>query len=165
MSGTVWRRGSGVFDEFPKVLRGGGEENFISGAGEATQSEAVEFEYPFHMGESHLDFLAFIAGAFEGGRVSQGSDIVSNALINIAWHFALRRTGTAAFLQWTGAAVTGAGPVDQCFAVMNLARGLQKLAAGAGINVTVRIIAEVGARIGSIGTLALVPTGICGSIP
>ena len=117
------------------------------------------------MGEGHLDFLAFIAGAFEGGRVSQGSDIVSNALINIAWHFALRRTGTAAFLQWTGAAVTGAGPVDQCFAVMNLARGLQKLAAGAGINVTVRIIAEVGARIGSIGTLALVPTGICGSIP
>ena len=100
MSGTVWRRGSGVFDELPKVLRGGGEENFISGAGEATQSEAVEFEYPFHMGESHLDFLAFVARVSEGRCLGQGANMIANILIDIAWNPARWRLGTAKAPGW-----------------------------------------------------------------
>ena len=56
----------------------GSDTNAIWGM--SAKSEPVQLENALHMGEGHLDFLAFIAGAFEGGRVSQGSDIVSKAL-------------------------------------------------------------------------------------
>ena len=47
----VRRFGSSVFDEFSQILRGGGEQDFISGTAQSAQPEPVEFEDPLHMGE------------------------------------------------------------------------------------------------------------------
>ena len=63
-SGRMWglrRCGSGIFDELSEVLGCRGEEDFISGAGEASEPEAVELEDAFHMGEGHFDLLSLAA--------------------------------------------------------------------------------------------------------
>ena len=126
-------------------MRGGGEENFISGAGEATQSEAVEFEYPFHMGESHLDFLAFVARVSEGRCLGQGANMIANILIDIARDPARWRLGTASALQRTGSAIWTSRPVIERPAVMHPARGPERLAAGAGVAVMLGVEDEVAA--------------------
>ena len=77
------------------------------------------------MGEGHLNFFPFVAGAFKGGCFSQGTDMLTDIFIHITWNLACGRVGTAAVLQRTGAAIMGAGPVAIGIIGINLARALQ----------------------------------------
>ena len=53
-----WRRTVEKLDEPPQILRGCGEQDLISRAGQASQSKPVEPEDALHMRKSHLDLLA-----------------------------------------------------------------------------------------------------------
>jgi hypothetical protein len=77
------RRHRSKLGELPKVLSGGGEKEFISGAVGAAQSEAAKPE------DALLDLLP--ATPFVGRRARQSSGDITSTLIEIARHVALRR--------------------------------------------------------------------------
>ena len=65
-----WRRPGDISGELAKVLRRCGQQDFVSCTGQSSQPKPIQFEYPFHVGEGHLDLFTFIAGASEGWRLS-----------------------------------------------------------------------------------------------
>ena len=95
------------------------------------------------MGEGHLDFLAFVAGAFEGRRLGQGADAIADRLVDIAGNPAMRRVRTALRLQGASVAIGFSGAIEPCSAVMDTPRGVQRLAAGTDISVVLPVIGKV----------------------
>ena len=64
--GSCWaqtsrhRRSPDRFGQFSKVECGGGQEEFVAGAGHASEAEPLQPDDPFHVGEGDLDFLAIL---------------------------------------------------------------------------------------------------------
>lgn len=150
------RRSGDVLRQLSKVLGGGGEEDFVASALEAAQPEAVELEDPFHVGEGHLDLLAVVAGALEGGRPGQGADLISHLFVDVARHPAVRCVGTAALFQDAILTVGLGGAIKPCSAIMHPTRGFEFLATWAEIEIAFLLIAKVGAGEGAVVALALV---------
>ena len=71
----------------------------------------------------------------------------------------MRGVGAAAVLQRTGAAIFGAGQITKGIIGKYLACGLQGFSLWAGVKVAFPVICKVGAREGTVRSIALVPDG------
>jgi len=151
------RRPRDVLRQLAQVLGGGGEQDFVAGAAQAAQPEAVELEDALHVGEGHLDLLAFMPGALESGCVGKGAGLLSYRLIDVAGHPAVWRIRTAALLHGAVSAIGLAGAIEPGSAIMDPARGFEFLITGANIEVTQPVIGKVGAGEGAVAALAFVP--------
>ncbi len=140
-----------------QVLDGGGQEELISGAGQAPQSEPYHREDLLGLTKEPFDLLALGAGELIGLGLHQRLGVLAGFLIDIALDPARRRGGTASRFQGAALTIELAGAVIKRLAVMNPAGRLQGLAAGTDIEITLLVIAEVRPREGAIITLALVP--------
>jgi hypothetical protein len=80
--------------EAAQVLRGRGEQHFVPGAAQASQSKPVEPQDALHMRKSHLDLLAFEARLLERLRAGKSANVVSHVLIDVSGHLSAgaRRT-------------------------------------------------------------------------
>ncbi len=58
----LWRRSCGVIGESFEVLNGGGQQELVSGSGEAPQSEANHREDMLGLAKERFDLLALPAG-------------------------------------------------------------------------------------------------------
>ena len=130
--------------EFTEVLCGCCEKHLVAGAVQPAQPEAVGLEDLSHVREGHLDFLAFVAGAFEGRRLGQGADMIADWFVDIAGKPAFAARG-ALGLQGACAAIAPFSDIFYRGAPMGGARGFQLLAARADIKVAPLVVLEVGA--------------------
>ncbi len=118
-----------------EVLDGGGQEELISGAGQAPQSEPYHRENTLGLTKERFDLLALAAG----GRISlglhQSAGSVARRLIEVTRDAARRRLWTASRFRGASLTIEFAGPVIERFAVMNSAGRLQGLGARADIEI------------------------------
>jgi hypothetical protein len=114
--------------------------------------------------KQHLDLLAMVTGALEGGCAGQSTGHIASILIQIARYPTPGRVGTAAGLQLTALTVNSAGVVQACTILGDagawngkLATVLhQPLAARTGVVVLVGIKHEVGSGERAVGAVCLV---------
>ncbi len=153
--------------QLPQVLRGGGEEELVSGALRSAQAQTAEFEDAFEVGEEHLDLLAPMPRTLIGRRVRQSPGHIARILVDVARHLALWRVRTALDLESAVLAVGLARTVEPR-SVLGDARTRrrigpselhQQLAARAGVVVLPGIEDEVGAREGAVGPVRFVEDG------
>ena len=107
----------------------------IAGAGETSQSHALEAMMGLQVRKTHLDLLAIITRFFECGRTFKFPHMIANVFVYIARDYALRRVRAALGLQETGAAIGGACRIAQYLAREDAPRRLQDLAAWTDVDV------------------------------
>ena len=140
-----------------EVLNGGGQQELVSSAGEASQSEANHREDVLGLAKEPFDLLALGAGDPIGLGLHQGTGSIACRLVRVARDPACRCIGAAFRLQRTGIAIILARDIAIGVVGVEPAGGPQGLVARADIEVTLLVIDEVGSREGAIVTFALVP--------
>src|SRR5262244_1669729 len=89
------------------------------GPARPAQSQAAEPQDALEMCKQHLNAFSVMARSLECFRLGQRASNVTSFLVDAAWHPAERRLWTAMRLQWAATAVTHAGHIQECLAIVD----------------------------------------------
>ncbi len=128
-----------------EVLHDCGEVELVAGAGETSQSHALEAMVGLQVRKSHLDLLALISRFGELRRHHKSTSLIAGILVNIARDFTEGHVGRAFELDWALAAVAGARTIENGPAIVDPTSRLEELAGGTDVEVALSIKSEVGA--------------------
>src|SRR5665213_1448633 len=115
-----------------------------SWAAGASQSQPIESEDAFEVGEQHLDLLPLAARYDVSVRLGDVPRSVASGFIDGARYFARGGIGTATGFQIAGIAGVLAGAIDQCRIIVHQrARRRHRLPTGADIGVCLLVVIEL----------------------
>src|SRR5262249_12929040 len=100
------------------------------GPARPAQSQAAEPQDTLEMRKQHLNAFSVMARSLECFSLGQRASNITSLLVDAAWHPAESRLWTAMRLQWAAPAVTLAGCIEACIAVIAQLAGVGQRAAG-----------------------------------
>ena len=128
-----------------EILHDRRKVELIAGAGETSQSHALEAMMGLQVRKTHLDLLAVVSRFLECRCSFQRTHMIAGVFVYIAWDYALRRVRAALGLQGTAAAIGGACGIAQYLARQDAPRRFQDLASWTDVDVATFVELEVGA--------------------
>src|SRR5262249_16437820 len=137
--------------QFAEILGGCCEQEFVPRPIRPAQAQSIELKNALEMSEQHLNLLAHTTRCSALPRACNLTSHVTCAFVNRALHSTHRHRRTAPRVEDAVSAVTLAGAIKKCRAVVHQcsARG-QHLARGTEVDISLVVVGEVVTRKGTV---------------